>query len=59
MKKYFGSDAYNFIKTSDETANFNCLSNCVYEKQDETNSRYCFKQGGDEIPVCKRSGMNM
>ena len=38
---------------STEATKLKCKSECVYEKHDEPSSRYCFKDGGDEIPKCE------
>merc|ERR1712142_160164 len=52
QRKCWGTNIYNFIHTSSDTSKVNCDSNCVYEKKTEPQSRYCFKAGGDEMPVC-------
>jgi len=52
QRKCWGADIYNFIHTSSDTSKVNCDSNCVYEKENEPQSRYCFKAGGDQISVC-------
>lgn len=59
IKTEHGNDVYNFIRTSTngETSEFDCKANCVYEKQGEADSRYCFKDGGDQVPECKKSEM--
>merc|ERR1712151_12364 len=56
QQKRLGKDVYHFIKKSNEDKlKNNCITDCVYEKQDEPNSRYCFKSGGNEMPVCENS----
>jgi len=57
IKTEQGNDVYNFIRTNDETSEFDCKDNCVYEKQGEADSRYCFKDGGDQVPECNKSEM--
>jgi len=59
-RKVFGNDEkYDLIRTSTngETSEFDCKSNCVYEKQGEPESLYCFKAGGDEVPSCESSDL--
>merc|ERR1719206_1042479 len=36
-----------------DATNVDCSTECVYEKQNEPNSRYCFKTGGEETPECE------
>jgi len=53
QRKCLGADIYNYITTSRDATNLDCNSECVYEKHDEPNSRYCFKTGGEETPKCE------
>jgi len=53
QRKCLGGDIYNYITTSRDATNVDCSTECVYEKQNEPNSRYCFKTGGEEIPECE------
>ena len=54
--KSLGGNLYSLIDRSEETDNFDCNSHCVYEKENEPTSRYCFKSGGIEMSECKSQG---
>jgi len=55
-KKTVGNVAYTLIRHED-TRSFDCLNDCVYEKDDEEGSRICFSSG-NQIPTCQASPVN-
>ena len=42
--KIVGSEAYHFKHIGD-TSLYNCIDNCIYEKESEEGSSYCFAAG--------------
>jgi len=50
-EKVYGGYTYKLV-AEENTAQYDCLQNCVYEKQDRPGSRFCFAAGGDEYPKC-------
>merc|ERR1719167_1266504 len=47
-KKKVGSFSYTLFGFND-TSSFGCADNCVYSKDNEANSRYCFSTEGDGL----------
>ena len=41
-----------FPMAEENTADYNCDSNCVYSKDSEPESRYCFKKSGNIPSTC-------
>jgi len=47
------NDGSRYVLVAEEnTAEYNCDSNCVYSKDSEPESRYCFKKSGDIPSTC-------
>merc|ERR1719312_1633017 len=47
--KTVGTDAYTLRETETAPDTLGCQSSCVYERDEEPGSRYCFKKG--DLPV--------
>ena len=51
MKKTVGGVPYTLVDEAD-TSNYNCWSNCIYERDDiQDGERFCFQEGDLEV-VC-------
>jgi hypothetical protein len=50
VKKTVGGVPYTLVDEAD-TSDYNCVSNCVYERDDIPGGRFCFKEGNLEV-VC-------
>jgi len=47
-KKEVGGITYNLVGEQD-TSNYNCKSNCIFEKEGKPGSRYCFASGTQPV----------
>merc|ERR1719318_1222595 len=55
LKKTVGNVSYTHVGETD-TSRYACLSNCVYEQDGVTGSRFCFAQG-ELLVVCNGIGI--
>jgi len=51
-EKLFDGDLYSFHDIEEAKKLHGCLDNCVYTKESEPGSKYCFKMGGTKKPAC-------
>ena len=55
MKKTVGGVPYTLVDEAD-TSIYNCMSNCVYERDENPGGkRFCFEEGYFEV-VCNENG---
>jgi len=52
-RKTVGKFSYSLLGHDEVTASFGCKNDCVYERDDQQGSRYCFQDGGILIPACE------
>jgi hypothetical protein len=53
VKKTVGGTPYTLVDEAD-TSDYNCMSNCIYERdEDQGGGRFCFEEGLLEV-VCNQ-----
>ena len=54
QRKLLGKDIYSLKNLDDKASTvFGCNSNCVYTREGEPDTEFCFKSGGDHQSVCQ------